>query len=150
MSECKTCSKPLAATTRSGYCRTCYRSSPERREKLSKRMKDQWKNDPAYRAKYLAAIADNLTKTGGREKGAQVAKEKETWRIASEHITPQARNRARRKLIENKIGHIPYDVRPLYYELTRQRKVPAEEATRIVLAHHETEMQRFRNKLLGR
>lgn len=110
-------------------------------------MKAKWR-DPEQRAIMAAAGTRNLMETGGQAKGAQMARELQTWKIAAQHITPEARERGRRRQTEQQIGHIPREWREMYYDLTRKKKLLASEATALVLDHHECEMEKFRRKLM--
>ena len=147
--NCKACDAELNRANRSGYCRPCWNRSPEKLAKQSATMKAKWR-DPEQRAIMAAAGTRNLMESGGQAKGAQIAKEKQTWKIASQHITEEARARGKRLMIERKIGHIPREVRPMYYDLTRKKKISAEEASALVLEHHQCEMEKFKRKLMRR
>lgn len=147
MKTCKVCESKLSAGNQSGYCRPCWNKSPEKLSKQSETMRARWR-DPQHRKAMTEAGIRNLMDTGAQVKAAKVAKERQTWRIASQHITQEHRDRAKRLQIESKIGHIPKEVRELYYDLTRRKKFSAAEATALVLEHHEAEMQRFRRKLI--
>lgn len=145
--NCKVCEAELNRANKSGYCRPCWNRSPEKLAKQSATMKAKWR-DPEQRAIMAAAGTRNLIETGGQAKGAEMAKKLETWRIASKHITPEARERGRRRQTEQQIGHIPREWRQMYYDLTRKMKISAAEASTLVLDHHECEMQKFRRKLM--
>ena len=146
--HCRTCQSSIYRGNKSGYCRPCWNRSPEKLSKQSETMKAKWK-DPKLRAQMTESGIRNLMNTGAQAKAAAAAKAKQTWRIATQYITAEHRERGRRTQIETKIGHIPAEVRDLYYDLTRRKKISAAEATALVLEHHETEMQRFRRKLVG-
>jgi len=111
-------------------------------------MKAKWR-DPKTRAILTEAGARNLIDSGGQAKAAASAKAKQTWRIASQYITLDHREKAKRTQIERRLGHIPRECRPMYYDLTRKKKIPAADATALVLDHHNVEMEKFRRRILG-
>lgn len=148
MRSCKKCNKALSYGNKSGYCLQCWNRSEEKLTKQSETMRQKWR-DPAQRKAMTETGTRNLIDTGAQKKAAMVAKARQTWKIAAQHIKPEHRERAKRAISETKIGHIPKELRPLYYDLTRLKRMSAEEATKLVLDHHEVELEKFRRKLMN-
>ncbi len=81
-----------------------------------------------------------------RALAGQKAKELRIWELAKGTRTPEGMERARKRLSDTRLAHIPPEVRDDYRVLVRA-KVPKEEALATVLAAHEERLSAFRRKL---
>jgi len=147
MADCKICANELSRRNKSGYCRKCNSKSPESKLWRSRLMRERWR-EPTSRRILTECGTRNLLESGGQQKGTAIAKERETWKIASQFITQEARNRATRNMQNKKLEHIPREWRDLYHDLTRKKKMLARDASTLVLDHHDAEMRKFRRKII--
>lgn len=146
MSICKTCPKELATTSKTGYCRKCWPSAPERRAYMSDLMKRKWQN-PKTRDAYVAAGTKNLQTPGAREKAIASVKANKTWEIASKAITPEIRAKVAKRRADEMLAHIPREYRVEYKRLTREMRCTAAEASEMIAQQHERDMVEFRRKV---
>lgn len=148
-SKCKACEKELYRYNTSGYCRPCWSKSDEKRARTSATVKRHWRENPELRERYRQAGIRNLMAPGVQEKRIQAVKDNRTWEIASQYITPEARQKANIRAQETRLGHIPREYRDEYRRLRRSKQMTAAEAAEVIRQQHETDMARFRAKLTG-
>lgn len=155
--NCTVCDKPLDGRTTTGLCR---KHSAKRlialmpaerlalgRERAGEAMRKYWMAHPEK----LAAAAERLrqmTQTPEHsQRASETMKRNRTWEIGWQTCqTPEARARRRQSMSDRKLSWCPPELRDEYRRLRRKKNLPASEAREIVLAQHERDMARFRER----
>jgi len=149
---CLTCSQPIGARNKSGYCRShisaALAATPEHRARQVAGIKRKLATDPVFldglrrRAKVLSldpAI---------NEQRSRVFLAGRYWEIGNEAARdPAVRAKAGRAASATKLAWCPAHLRPHYQFLIRTKRMKAAEARAIILDQHDTEMARWRREV---
>lgn len=146
---CRACLGPVSKWSKSGLCRACITNDPEFQANRIAKLRLAFRTRPEIaegRRRWLTEL--NQTPEARARSGEQASKCR-LWEYGQAGQTPEARQRQVKTMTENRLAGIPEEVRPLYRELTKVRRLKAAEAREIALAHHEAQMARFRREIAG-
>lgn len=152
MATCKDCGKELGRRNKSGYCRACSGRAvwrnPANREAHRKAVRRKIHGDPETLAKYR----ENARKAAASPATAKARKERwqrdrvwEKGNLAAR--APEVRERAGRATALTRLPWCPPHLLDLYRELTRDKRIPAAEAKRMVLDQERAEIADLRRRM---
>lgn len=152
MATCKDCPAELSQRNTSGYCRKCIGRAvwkkPGFREKQRRGIKRAIHGDPATLEKYR----ENARKAAKSPAAAKARKERwhrervwEQGNLAAR--APEVRERAGRATALTRLPWCPPHLLDLYRDLTRTKRIPADEAKQMVLEQEAAEIAAVRRRM---
>lgn len=145
--NCKQCGKKLSWGNRSGLCRTHFNADPDWQAKRAAGIRMAYKSRPELREKQSNWIASLNRTEEARARSGRMASEIKLWEIGLPKLDAEARARGGKTLTDRALAHIPPDYRELYFDLTKRKRLKADEAARLVEEHAAADLERFRRGL---
>lgn len=149
---CRSCSAPLSKANTSGYCKrhvsAAMASDPAWREKQKAGVRKAMA-DPVRLQAMREVARRNGKAPGATEKRSDAARRIRLWERGHDALAGNTEALARRGRSRSStvLAHIPRECRDDYRLLVRRKCFTAAEATAIVLAQHEADMNRFRREI---
>lgn len=141
---CRACQGPVSKWSKSGLCRACLVADPEFQAHRIAKLRMAFATRPELAERQRKWLTELNRTPAARARSGEQAAAIRLWEYGQAKQTPEARKRQAATMRETRLAGIPHEVRDLYCELVRVRRVPAAEAREAVLAHHEAMMARFR------
>lgn len=131
--HCSKCDRAITAGSKTGMCRPCEATDPAQRRKRAAARRKAFRLNPELRERQRRASAEFNRTPQMRAVSAAVARKSKIWQFSA-----AARAAA-----------LPKEVRELYRDLRRIKRIPAAEARALVMAYHDKLLATFRRKLLA-
>lgn len=147
--ECKTCDKPLAATTKGDYCLKHINGSPEKRAKLSAALKRAHMCDPQLRVKARERQLKRVKLPGVKAAMAESCKRRRLWELGNAARTPEI-NKRHGKTWSERYGYAswcPPELIETAKWLRKMQRLSLGEVKVMIAEQHERDMARFRKGL---
>lgn len=147
------CGAPITWQSKTGNCRPCAArlvgKSPAANAKKSEGLKRRYQIDPTYREKVRDHMRDLHNRPEIKQAASERAKANRLSQIGKVAFLadPEARERLGRSVRDSRLSWCPPELRSLYTELVKGKRIPSHEAREIIFAQHEHDMAVFRRKM---
>lgn len=144
------CGATIGRKNRSGLCRTCVIMSVNERTTSAERSA-RWHRTlylrPQLREEMSARCARMRAVPGRMENARRKVVEGRLWEKGVAARTPEDFAKAGRARTETTIGWCPPELRDEYRRLVKVKHMTSAEARAVIMAQHERDMARFRNRV---
>lgn len=154
--ECRDCGKALEKRNTSGFCRVHSAAhkmgDPRQRAKMARSRRMMFLADPekreaaAERMRQVRELPQSRARRGENLRGGELARLSNALRPAG----TKSRIIAGHRVSATKLAWCPPHLRPLYRELTQEKRLKAAEARALIEEQEAAEMVRFRRQHLER
>lgn len=141
---CAACAGPVSYG--SSLCRTCFAKDPAIQERRTAGIRRAFA-DPLNRQRQRDAVTEANRRPERRAQSGELARKVRLWEHGLPRVDSDVRKRGGETWSARRMAHVPADYHGLYRELTKQRRLPADEALGVVLRQQEDDLARFRARV---
>jgi hypothetical protein len=152
MTGCKECGGALGPRNKSGYCRKhaflAARQNPQFAERQLAGIRRKIAHDPEYKDKLRSRARALSADPEIAHRRSRAFVENRTWELGNlASRSPEVRAKARRSVIETRVGWCPPHLRADYRSLVYTHHFRAAEARKMIEEQNELEMARWRRSI---